>query len=59
MKKQNANNKLAFDKVAVTELNNSQLKQVNGGTASMIPHIDLSTLYYSGGEDGHMVTRVQ
>ena len=59
MKKQNLNNKLAFNKAAFTELNNSQLKQVNGGTANMIPHIDLSTLYYSGGEDGHMVTRVQ
>lgn len=59
MKKQNANNKLTFDKALVTELNNSQLKQVNGGTASMISHIDLSTLFYSGGEDGHMVTRVQ
>jgi bacteriocin-like protein len=59
MRKLKTNNRLVFSKAAVTELNNSQLKQVNGGTASMIPHIDLSTLYYSGGEDGHMVTRVQ
>jgi bacteriocin-like protein len=32
MKKQNVNNKLAFNKVAVTELNENQLKEVNGGT---------------------------
>ncbi|MWB96553.1 hypothetical protein GON26_19485 [Flavobacterium sp. GA093] len=31
MKKQNPNNKLAFNKVAVTELNTQQLKNVNGG----------------------------
>jgi len=32
MKKQNPNNKLAFNKVAVTELNETQLQDVNGGT---------------------------
>jgi hypothetical protein len=32
MKKQNAINKLAFAKAAVTELNGSQLAQINGGT---------------------------
>ncbi|WP_456313921.1 class I lanthipeptide [Pseudomonas shirazensis] len=32
MKKQNPNNKLAFNKVAVTELNERQLQDVNGGT---------------------------
>jgi bacteriocin-like protein len=32
MKKQNVNNKLAFNKVAVTEINDNQLNQVNGGT---------------------------
>ncbi|MWB96551.1 hypothetical protein GON26_19475 [Flavobacterium sp. GA093] len=31
MKKQNPDNKLAFNKVAVTELNSHQLKNVNGG----------------------------
>ena len=32
MKKQNVNNKLAFSKTAVTELNSTQLTQINGGT---------------------------
>ncbi|WP_395056132.1 class IIb bacteriocin, lactobin A/cerein 7B family [Flavobacterium sp.] len=32
MKKQNANNRLTFNKVAVTELNNSQIMNVNGGS---------------------------
>lgn len=32
MKKQNANNKLAFNKAAVTELNDNALLAVNGGT---------------------------
>ncbi|WP_456313922.1 class I lanthipeptide, partial [Pseudomonas shirazensis] len=32
MKNQNPNNKLAFNKVAVTELNERQLQDVNGGT---------------------------
>ncbi|WP_395059224.1 class I lanthipeptide [Flavobacterium sp.] len=32
MKKQNAMNKLAFTKAAVTELNGTQLSQINGGT---------------------------
>lgn len=36
MKKQNANNKLAFNKAAVTELNDSFLNSVNGGAASTI-----------------------
>lgn len=36
MKKQNANNKLAFSKVAVAELNETQLKEVNGGTSSVV-----------------------
>jgi hypothetical protein len=33
MKKQNAMNKLAFTKAAVTELNGSQLAEINGGTS--------------------------
>ena len=32
MKKQNPNNKLTFNKVAVAELNESQLQDVNGGS---------------------------
>jgi hypothetical protein len=32
MKKQNVNNKLAFNKAAVTELNNNQLFEVKGGS---------------------------
>lgn len=32
MKKQNANNKLAFNKAAVTELNENTLVTVNGGS---------------------------
>jgi lactobin A/cerein 7B family class IIb bacteriocin len=31
MKKQNVNNKLAFNKAVVAELNDSQLYDVNGG----------------------------
>ena len=31
MKKQNVNNKLAFNKAAVTELNDFQMIDVNGG----------------------------
>ena len=37
MKKQNPNNKLAFNKVAVIELNETQLKDVNGGTSTFLP----------------------
>ena len=32
MKTQNVNNKLAFNKAAVTELNNGQMLDVNGGS---------------------------
>ena len=32
MKKQNVNNKLAFNKVAVAELNDNQLHDVDGGS---------------------------
>jgi hypothetical protein len=37
MKKQNPNNKLAFNKVAVTELNENQLQDVKGGTSTVLP----------------------
>jgi hypothetical protein len=33
MKKPNTNNKLAFGKATVTELNDAQLNEVNGGTS--------------------------
>ncbi|MFC4816602.1 MULTISPECIES: class I lanthipeptide [unclassified Flavobacterium] len=33
MKKQNANNKLAFNKAAVIELNEKNMHEVNGGTS--------------------------
>jgi hypothetical protein len=33
MKKQNVNNKLAFNKAAVAELNDNLLIEVNGGTS--------------------------
>jgi hypothetical protein len=35
MKKQNPNNKLAFNKVAVTELNDTQMYDVDGGTTPL------------------------
>jgi hypothetical protein len=34
MKKQNVINKLTFNKAAVTELNTTQLHQINGGSSS-------------------------
>jgi hypothetical protein len=38
MKRQKANNKLAFGKATVTELNETQLNSINGGTTTnMIP----------------------
>ena len=35
MKKQNPNNKLAFNKVAVIELNDKQMYDVDGGTSPL------------------------
>ncbi|MBP1221926.1 class I lanthipeptide [Flavobacterium sp. 1355] len=34
MKKQLTGNKLAFNKMAITELNDSEIQQVNGGASS-------------------------
>lgn len=34
MKKHNVNNKLAFQKVAITELNQDTLQEINGGTST-------------------------
>jgi hypothetical protein len=39
MKKQNTNNKLAFNKAAVTELNENQMHTVNGGTIILMPWV--------------------
>jgi lactobin A/cerein 7B family class IIb bacteriocin len=36
MKKQNANNKLVFNKAAVVELNDNQLQNINGGTSPTV-----------------------
>lgn len=33
MKKENANNRLAFNKAAVTELNENSLAEINGGAS--------------------------
>lgn len=35
MKKQNTSNKLSFNKTAVTELNDSQIQEINGGYDSL------------------------
>ena len=35
MKKQNVNNKLAFNKVDIVELNENQMTEVNGGFTSL------------------------
>ncbi|MET3017711.1 class I lanthipeptide [Flavobacterium hydatis] len=35
MKKQNPSNKLAFNKMAVLELNDNQSQDVNGGTSTV------------------------
>ncbi|MFH7014050.1 class I lanthipeptide [Flavobacterium sp. FlaQc-52] len=44
MKKQNPTNKLAFNKVAVAELNDTQLREVNGGTLMSIHSMMLVTM---------------
>ncbi|HKX85177.1 MAG TPA: class I lanthipeptide [Flavobacterium sp.] len=42
MKKQNVNNKLSFNKAAVTELNDSQLNDVNGGVTPFLYSVYIS-----------------
>jgi hypothetical protein len=45
MKTKNVNNKLAFNKAAVTELNNDQLQGVNGGSSGVcLPSIIIITI---------------
>ncbi|MFC4816605.1 MULTISPECIES: class I lanthipeptide [unclassified Flavobacterium] len=36
MKRQNANNKLAFNKAAITELNDTSLTNVHGGSSETV-----------------------
>lgn len=45
MKKQNTNNKLAFNKAAVTELNDGSLQNINGGSRDLLSLI-VETLGY-------------
>jgi hypothetical protein len=45
MKKQNANNKLAFGKATVTELNETQLQDVNGGTTPFCVGVAITLLH--------------
>jgi hypothetical protein len=44
MKTKNVNNKLAFNKAAVTELNDAQLQDVNGGSSPLCIGIIISLL---------------
>jgi bacteriocin-like protein len=59
MKKQNANNKLTFNKAAVTELNISELSTINGGISFFWLPIT-SFVIHTGGEDGReiVITRM-
>jgi hypothetical protein len=43
MKKQNGINRLAFNKAAVTELNGTQLTQINGGSGILGHDTDTNT----------------
>ena len=43
MKGQNTNNRLAFNKAAVAELNNSQLADINGGASIIDAIVDAIT----------------
>jgi len=45
MKKQNTNNKLTFNKIAIAELNDDQLNDINGGTGDLIKTIIIATGY--------------
>jgi hypothetical protein len=47
MKKRNLNSKLTFNKVVVTELNDNQLNDINGGTNDLIRTIVIATGYGS------------
>ena len=45
MKSQNVNNKLAFGKATVTELNDNQMTEVNGGSTTVC-YLVISFLVY-------------
>jgi len=45
MKKQNTNNKLTFNKIAIAELNDDQLNDINAGTGDLIKTIIIATGY--------------
>ena len=53
MKTQNVNNKLAFNKAAVTELNNGQMLDVNGGSIGDIA----GYIYEAGVEVGKWISK--
>ena len=49
MKKQNAKNKLAFNKAVVSQLNNESMKEIQGGTGNnVMPTYDDQTNVISG-----------
>ena len=48
MKKQNVNNKLAFNKAAVAELNDFQMGDVNGGVTPVVPLLIASSASCAG-----------
>ncbi|MFH6945522.1 class I lanthipeptide [Flavobacterium sp. FlaQc-50] len=45
MKKQKLNNKLTFNNVVITELNDDQLNDINGGTDTLIRTFIIVTGY--------------
>ena len=47
MKTQNVNNKLRFDKSSITELNDNQLNNIEGGTTTVICSIAVTVVVYS------------
>ena len=62
MKKQNVNSKLAFNKVAIVELNDSQLQNINGGSdpagVSIAVSVAVITIAYEVGvEIGHWISK--
>jgi hypothetical protein len=46
MKKQNANNILAFNKSAITELNDAESMGINGGTSPLLHLAAMSLIIY-------------
>ena len=57
MKKQNVNNKLAFNKAAVAELDFNQLQVINGG-GSLDFIGDVASYFYEAGQAvGHYISK--